>query len=213
MPCTIFVPAASHIDEATNLTMDEFLRKLRSYISVVIKAFLWMTLVFMVIIAIGFFLVSQLAVGFVALFQKPEAEQVQPIIELLPPSRQKPYPQCDLAQRPAQEKHLLIPISEAQVVEAIEKRFYYQREAQTLRQWVIAQLPLPVASSSTLQRTKSLNNALALQIIGWEAYAQVAHALKLIKASELKQVASSLKIKNSRRMNKSELLVAIATIV
>jgi hypothetical protein len=73
-------------------------------------------------------------------------------------------------------------------------------------------LPLPVPSSTTLQREKSLNNALALQLIGWEAFAQVAQALKLIKASELKQVASSLKIKNYRRMNKSELLVAIAII-
>ncbi len=95
----------------------------------------------------------------------------------------------------------------------LEKRFYCQQEAQTLRQWVIAQLPLPVPSSSTLQRTKSLNNGLALQMIGWEACAQVAHALKLVKASELKQVASFLKIKNSRRMNFCELLVAIATIV
>jgi hypothetical protein len=43
------------------------------------------------------------------------------------------------------------------------------------------------------------------------AFAKVAQALKLIKTSQLKQVASSLEIKNYRRMNKSELLVAIAT--
>ncbi len=104
-------------------------------------------------------------------------------------------------------------MSQTQVVKAIEKRFYYQQEAQTLRQWLIAQLPLPVPSSSTLQGGKPLNNALALQIICWEAFAKVTHALMLIKASELKEVASSLKVKNYRRMNKSELLVAIATIV
>ncbi len=211
MQSMMFARTAHHIDEAANLTVDEFLRKLHNPLTIVITAFLWVTLVLMAIIAIGFFLVSQVALGFVALFQQPEPEQAQPTIELLPPSRQKHYPQCDLAQRPTQEKYLLIPINEAQVVEAIEKHFSCQQEAQTLRQWVVAQLPLPVPFRSTLQHGKPLNNALALQMICWEAFAKVAQALKLIKASELKQVASSLKIKNYRRMNKSELLVAIAT--
>lgn len=208
----IFARAAAHIEQAVNLSVDELLRKLRSPLCVVITAFLWITLVSIAIIAIGFFLVSQVALGFVVLFQQPAPEQAQPTLELLPPSRQNHYPQGDLAQRPDQQKYLLIPISQAQVVEAIEKRFSCQQEAQTWQQWVITQLPLPVPSSSTLQREKSLNNALALQLIGWEAFAKVAQALKLIKASELKQVASSLNIKNYRRMNKSELLVAIATI-
>jgi hypothetical protein len=34
-------------------------------------------------------------------------------------------------------------MSQTQVVKAIEKRFYYQQEAQTLRQWLIAQLAMP----------------------------------------------------------------------
>jgi hypothetical protein len=69
-------------------------------------------------------------------------------------------------------------------------------------------LPLPVPSSSTLQLQsgKLLNNPLALQIICSEAFAKVAQNLKLIKASELKQVANSLKIKNYRQLNESELL-------
>lgn len=211
MHCTIFARAADHIDEAAHLAVGEFLRKLRSPLTV-IKAFLWVTLVLIAIIAIGFFLVSLVALGFVALFQKPAPEQAQPTIELLPPSRQKQYPQCGLAQHPDQEKRLLIPMSQTQVVKAIEKRFSCQQEAQTWQQRVIAQLPLPVPSSSTLQGGKPLNNALALQIICWKAFAKVTQALKPIKASELKEVASSLKVKNYRRMNKSELLVAIAII-
>jgi hypothetical protein len=212
MHCTIFARAVAHIEQAAHLAVDEFWRKLRSPLTVVMKAFLWVTLVLIAIIAISFFLVSQVALGFVALFQKLEPEQAQPTLELLPLSRQKQYPQCDLAQPPAQQKRLLIPMSEVQVVKAIEKRLYYQQEAQTLRQWVIAQLPLPIPSSSTLHSGKPLNNALALHMISWEAFAKVTQALKSIKASELKEVASSLKIKNYRRMNKSELLVAIATI-
>ncbi len=79
---------------------------------------------------------------------------------------------------------------------------------------LIAQLPLPVPSSSTLQlqSRKLLNNPLTLQIIFWEAFAKVAEPLKLIKASELKQVTSSLKIKNYPQLNESELLVALTTI-
>jgi hypothetical protein len=41
------------------------------------------------------------------------------------------YPQCNLAQRSVQEKRLLIPMNQAQVVEAIGKRSSYQQEAQT----------------------------------------------------------------------------------
>ena len=77
------------------------------------------------------FLSNQVAPEFIAFFQKPEPEQVQPTIELLPPSRQMQYPQCNLAQRSVQEKRLLIPMNQAHVVEAIEKRFSCQQEAQT----------------------------------------------------------------------------------
>jgi hypothetical protein len=45
----------------------------------------------------------------------------------------------------------------------------------------------------------------------WEAFAQTAEALKPVKASELRKVASDLKIKGYRRLNKSELLVALAS--
>ncbi len=54
-----------------------------------------------------------------------------------------------------------------------------------------------------------LNNQLAIATIGWQAIAQASILLDNIKASELKSIASDLKVKGYRKLKKTELMLEI----
>lgn len=57
--------------------------------------------------------------------------------------------------------------------------------------------------------TKPLNNRFALLVICWQAIGETATLLNAIKASEMKSMASELKIPRYRNLNKTQLLLEI----
>lgn len=207
MQSTIFASAAGHVDAAADSAADEILEKLRSPLLQLIKVILWMASAATALAAITLYLVSQAVLGFALIFQRSEPQRSQPTPNLLPPAPAKHYPQCELAECP---DVLITPVPQSLVLEAISAKLYCQ-QTPTWQQWVIAQIQEQPKIVTEIQvASNPLNNQLALIAVCWQAFAQTAEALKPVKASELKEVASDLKIKGYRKMNKSELLVALA---
>lgn len=230
MPCTLSARAACLFGKAAHIAFAEVFKKLRAFLRTVFGFLLWGAIALSAIIASACFIVSQLTIALAVFCLKPP-QQAQPPIALLPPSRQK-YSKCDLAEEVEAPPCIKTSMSQEQVLQALKQPLYgrqigqqhilnqlkpipasWQRslsEPITLRKTEAKTLPLMLPACAINPSTKPPFNQLALSLVCWEAMNQVALALKPIKASELKQVASSLKIKNYRRMNKSELLVAIA---
>jgi hypothetical protein len=228
MLCTLSARAALPNRQAAHIAVAEVFKKLRALLRTVFCFLLWGAIALSAIIASACFIVSQLTIALTMFCIKPP-QQAQPPIALLPPSRQK-YSKCDLAEI-EDPPCIKTSMSQEQVLQALKQQLYGRQIGQ---QHILNELKLPVSWQRSLSepitlcktQTKTLPltlpactinpstkppfNQLALSLVCWEAMNQVALALNPIKASELKEVASSLKIKNYRRMNKSELLVAIA---
>jgi hypothetical protein len=229
MPCTLSARAACLFGKAAHIAIAEVFKKLRALLRSVFCFLLWGAIALSAIIASACFIVSQLTIALAVFCVKPP-QQAQPPIALLPPSRQT-YSTCDLAEVEA-PPCIKTSMSQEQVLQALKQPLYGRKIVQqhilnqlkpipaswqhslsepiTLCKTEAKTLPLMLPACAINPSTKPPFNQLALSLVCWEAMNQVALALKPIKASELKEVASSLKIKNYRRMNKSELLVAIA---
>ena len=230
MSCTLSARAACLFGKAAHIAFAEVFKKLRALLKTVFCFLLWGAIALGVIIASACFIVSQLTIALAVFCIKPP-QQAQPPIALLPPSRQK-YSKCDSAEEIEAPPCIKTSMSQEQVLQALKQPLYGRQIGQqhilnelkpipaswqhslsepiTLYKTEAKTLPLMLPACAINPSTKPPFNQLALSLVCWEAINQVALALKPIKASELKQVASSLKIKNYRRMNKSELLVAIA---
>lgn len=230
MPCTLCARAALPNRQAAHIAFAEVFKKLRALLRTVFCFLLWGAIALGAIIASACFIVSQLTIALAVFCVKPP-QQAQPPIALLPPSRPT-YSKCDLAEVVEAPPCIKTSMSQEQVLQALKQPLYGRKIGQqhilnqlkpipaswqhslsepiTLCKTEAKTLPLVLQAIAINPSTKPPFNQLALSLVCWEAMNQVALALKPIKASELKEVASSLKIKNYRRMNKSELLVAIA---
>jgi hypothetical protein len=70
-------------------------------------------------------------------------------------------------------------------------------------------LARPGLDTASCRDAKPLNNQLITQMICWQALSITAKLLDQIKASEMKSIASELKIPKYRAMNKTQLLIEI----
>jgi hypothetical protein len=141
-------------------------------------------------------------------------KKATPNIELLPPY----YP---LKQQEVIENEILIIPPSVETIfnnhlkpkpitwqQQILKEIQQQAEIQEASKPTEA-LASPRLDTALCHDAKPLNNQLITQMICWQALSVTANLLDQIKASEMKSIASELKIPKYRSMNKSQLLVEI----
>lgn len=153
--------------------------------------------------------------GVIALNIKQQCQTKEaPTIAILPPS--KP---C-LEQETIENEVLITPPSAEAIFDyhlSPKKPNWQQQILKEIQP--LAEIQNTSQSAQTLTRfeldttsrhdTKSLNNQFALLAICWQAISQTATLLDAIKASEMKSIASELKIPRYRNLNKTQLLVEI----
>jgi hypothetical protein len=152
--------------------------------------------------------------GLIATKIKQNQPKETPAIPLLPPL--KP---C-LEQETIENEVLITPPSAEAIFDyylspkqpnwqqPIVKQIQLLAEIQNTSQ--LAQTPTRLELDTTSRHyTKSLNNQFALLAICWQAIGETATLLDAIKASEMKSIASQLKIPRYRSLNKTQLLLEI----
>lgn len=155
--------------------------------------------------------------GLIATNMKQNQSTKTPAISLLPPH--KPCLEQE-TQETIENEVLITPLSaeaifdyhlspkqpnwQQQILKEIQPLAEIQNTSQS------AQTPIRLELDTTARHdTKSLNNRFALLAICWQAISQTATLLDAIKASEMKSIASELKIPRYRSLNKTQLLLEI----
>lgn len=156
--------------------------------------------------------------GFIALNLKEQHQTKEThTIPLLPPF--KPYEKCRIQEENTNDVLITPP-----PIESIFKLHVAPKQP-SWEQWILNQIRREITETQSepeIQETsppienppqskiKPLNNRLANTVICWQALHQVSTWLDETKASELKNIASKLKIPKYRQMNKTQLLVSIS---
>ena len=141
-------------------------------------------------------------------------KKATPNIELLPPC--EPIKQQEIIQNevlitpPSLETIFNNHFKPKQLTWQLQilKNIQQQTEIQDVSESTEA-LARPGLDTASCRDVKPLNNQLITQIICWQVLSTTAKLLDQIKASEMKSIASELKIPKYRAMNKSQLLVEI----